>query len=435
MTAVGAGTLFVVDDGRIRRVQLPQTWLAPAGAADPAAPGPGSGAVGAEEVAVVTTLAAPVALEPRRLCYISDGGKDLPPAGALVVSSSTALYRLPLGVRGAELAPWVGQEGEGGARDGPGPEARFCNIVGLAAGGDGCVYVLDMASDRRGVDPSGAVTTIASGLDVSGGMQPSCPTGTWRLSGVLARFWACTCWTWVCHPAGHRPAPTPSRPLLPAARTLPGDLAALLERQPDGTADLEVVVGDRTFHVHRALVAARSDYFRQLLGGGFAEDDAARLSLPDTDPQAFALVLRFLYSGAVDVPAAQVRPLAELVDRLLLPELCRDAQERLLAAVGPESVVDAMLWAEARGPCFTQLLAELKAWCLEHYQEVLRLARDSMERLSAAMPSLMAELVKGYVGRPAKWPSPRCEGLRARVARAIGAGLAGRVAFADPGPG
>ncbi|KXZ47188.1 hypothetical protein GPECTOR_37g194 [Gonium pectorale] len=406
VVAVGAGTLFVVDDGRIRRVQLPRTWLALDGAADSAAPVPGVGAAGAEEVAVVTTLTAPVLQWARRLCCIADGGKALLPAGALIVSSRTALYRMPLGDPGAGLGLWAGQEGEGGARDGPGMEARFGSVMGLAAGGDGCVYVVDEDSGRtsvRRVDPSGAVTTIASGLQFDPNDAAILPNGYLAIVNddclhVLDLG--------LLPPPDIALPPTPTRPLLPAARTLPGDLAALLERQPDGTADLEVVVGDRTFHVHRALVAARSDYFRQLLGGGFAEGGAARLSLPDADLEAFALVLRFLYTGAVDVPAAQVRPLAELADRLLLPELCRDMQARLLAEVGPESVVDAMLWAEARGPCFSQLLAELKAWCLEHYEEVVRLAGNSMERLAAVLPSLMVELVKGYVGRSAKRPRP-----------------------------
>ncbi|KXZ42589.1 hypothetical protein GPECTOR_132g601 [Gonium pectorale] len=408
VTADGAGTLFVKDGGCIRRVQLPRTWLARP--AEPAAPR--SGGIrdpGAQAVAVVTTLASPAACS--RLCCISDGGKALPPDGALIVSSKTALYRMPLGNPGSELALWAGQEGGRGALDRRGLEARFHDIYALAAGGDGCVYVVDgrwgNASVRR-VDPSGAVTTIASDLELIARDAAILPNGYLAIVGdhdlrvldlglppprdiVLPP-----------NPAAAATAAAASSP----ARTLPGDLGALLDRQPDGTADLEVVVGDRAFAVHRALLAARSDYFRQLLGGGFAEGGAARLSLPDADSEAFALALRFLYTGAVDVPAAQVRPVAELADRLLLPELCRDAQERLLAEIGPESVVDAMLWAEGRGPGFSQLLAGLKAWCLEHYEEVVRLAGDSVDRLAVERPLLMAELAKGYVGRAAKRPRP-----------------------------
>ncbi|KXZ50574.1 hypothetical protein GPECTOR_16g749 [Gonium pectorale] len=195
------------------------------------------------------------------------------------------------------------------------------------------------------------------------------------------------------------PAPPPPGP---PRRTLPGDLGALLDRQPDRTADLEVVVGDTAFPVHRALLGARCDYFRQRLEGGFADGAVARLSLPDVDPEAFALLLRFLYTGAVDIPAALLRQVAELADRLLLPELCRDAQAQVLAEVGPESVVDAMLWAESRGAGFSQLLSELKAWHLEHYEEVLRQARSSLKRLATEDPELMVELMESREARVTK---------------------------------
>ncbi|KXZ47183.1 hypothetical protein GPECTOR_37g189 [Gonium pectorale] len=410
LTADGAGTLFVLKKRTgVQRVQLPRACLATTGAADSAVPRSGIGEAAAEAVTVVTTLAAPALSRAQGLCYIPSGSNNIPPSGALVVSSMTALYYMPLGVWGAGLGLWAGQEGERGVRDGAGREALFICITGLAADGNGCVYVVDSDSGRtsvRKVDPSGAVTTIAYGLKLSAGSAAILPNGCLAIAGDC-RLHVMDLGLLPPRDIALPPAaPAASLRPLPAARTLPSDLGALLERQPDGTADVEVVVGDRTFHVHRALVAARCDYFRQLLGGGFAEGGAARLTLPDTDPEAFALVLRFLYTGAVDVPAAQVRPLAELADRLLLPELCRDAQERVLAEVGPESVVDAMLWAEGRGPGFSQLLADLKAWFLQHYEEVLGAAEGSIDRLAVERPMLMAELFKGCAARSAKRPRP-----------------------------
>ncbi|KXZ43434.1 hypothetical protein GPECTOR_90g520 [Gonium pectorale] len=356
ITADGAGTLFVLDDGRVRRVQLPRTWLAATdGAAVSAALPSGTGGAEAQVRAEVTTLAASMPPAQWRLCCVSDGGKALPPAGALIVSSDTALYRMPLGDPGAGLELWAGQEGQGGggALDGRGQEACFHDIMCLAAGGDGCFYGMDELSCHitvRKVDPSGAVTTIASDLQLSPFGAAILPNGYLAL---LDDDSLCVLDLGL-PPARDIALPPAAAAPSPAARTLPGDLGALLDRQPDGTADLEVVVGDRTFAVHRALV----------------------------------------------------RPVAELADRLLLPELCRKVQAQVLAEVGPESVVDAMLWAEGRGPGFSQLLAGLKAWCLEHYEGVMGAAEDSLERLSAAMPSVMVWLAKGYMGRCAKRPRP-----------------------------
>ncbi|KXZ42889.1 hypothetical protein GPECTOR_112g259 [Gonium pectorale] len=409
LVADSAGTLFVSeDDDRVRRIQLPETWLTTAGAEEPAALRSGIGGAGAEAVAVVNTITDPWIPVPYNLCCIPHGGTVLPSA---FIGSVRELYRMPLGVPGAKAVLWAGHDryGEDGGDegvDGRGLQARFAHIGCLAAGGDGCIYAVDgdpHASIRR-VDPGGAVATVASGLPFSAaaaGPATVLPNGyfavcTTRCLHVLD-LGLQPLWDIALPPAAAasaRPEPPP--------RTLPGDLGALLDRQPDGTADLEVVVGDRTFAVHRALVAARCDYFRQRLEGGFAESGAAQLTLPDADPDAFALVLRFLYTGTVDIPAAQVQPVAELADRLLLPELCRDAQAQVLAQVGPGGVVDAMLWAEGRGPGFSQLLAELKAWCLEHCDEVMRLAEDSMRRLTAEIPSFAFELLKECMDRSAK---------------------------------
>ncbi|KXZ47320.1 hypothetical protein GPECTOR_36g44 [Gonium pectorale] len=194
----------------------------------------------------------------------------------------------------------------------------------------------------------------------------------------------------------------------PAGRTLPVDLGALLDRQPDGTADLEVVVGDTAFPVHRALLGARCDYFRQRLQGGFADGAAARLSLPDAEPEAFALLLRFLYTGHVDIPAALARAVAELADRLLLPELCLGAQARVLATPGPETLIDTLLWAESRGPGYSQLRASLAELYLEHHQEINHSWADGLRRLMAESPELMMELVLKLGGRAAQaTPRPR----------------------------
>ncbi|KXZ53975.1 hypothetical protein GPECTOR_6g894 [Gonium pectorale] len=345
-----------------------------------------------------------------------------------MLTSRTAVYRLPLGAPepggagvqdgagegaavlnaggdgAAATVPLLlaGHEDEVVAVDGHGGEARFVEMVGATMDGNGCLWVADWVDDSkatlRRVDAEGNVSTILG--DIPGPVEGL---------HILPNGYLAICKSHALHlldlgldpPRGITLAAAPSPPGSPR-RTLPGDLGALLDRQPDGTADLEVVVGDTAFPVHRALLGARCDYFRQRLESGFSDGASARLSLPDADPAAFALLLRFLYTGAVDIPAALSRPVAELADRLLLPELCRDAQAQVLAEVGPESMVDAMLWAESRGPGFSLLLSELKAWHLEHYEEVLRQARSSLKRLAVESPDLMLELHEGLGQRSAK---------------------------------
>ncbi|KAG2443543.1 hypothetical protein HXX76_001895 [Chlamydomonas incerta] len=175
----------------------------------------------------------------------------------------------------------------------------------------------------------------------------------------------------------------------PPPRSLPGDLGAVLDAQPDDSADVIIRVGERRFHAHRLILSARCDYFKQ--------------RLEDT----FSLLLRWLYTGGATVPPEQAQGVAELADRLLLPELCAAAQEVVAASVAVDSVVDRLLWAwgcsQSRdgGGGFGSLLDRLKEWYVDHQEEVRQQAGASRRRLAAA-PEPMEELMDAAldVGRP-----------------------------------
>eukprot|EP00198_Chlamydomonas_reinhardtii_P002818 XP_001692154.1 predicted protein [Chlamydomonas reinhardtii] len=187
---------------------------------------------------------------------------------------------------------------------------------------------------------------------------------------------------------------------------------SLIRKQPGGggaVADLVIRVGERRFHCHRAILSARCDYFKHRLAGDAFEDArAAELELPDADPDTFALLLRWLYTGGADILPKQARGVAELADRLLLPELCARALDVLFASVDAGSIVDSLLWAagccEAHGGggAFDQLLLRLKRWYVERAAEVRAAARDSLRALMTQQPDLMLELMEASEQRAVK---------------------------------
>ncbi|KAG2500375.1 hypothetical protein HYH03_001949 [Edaphochlamys debaryana] len=341
---------------------------------------------------------------------IFGGGFGSGPSGSLVLATHTALYRLPLGGQGggseggagagagagALAAPVLlaGREGGQGDTDGRGGAARFREIGGVVADAEGVVYVADASrasTALRRVAPDGTVTTLGT---VDGQLsRPSfLPNGCLALccrnpSSLLVLDLG-------LKPARNRPPS--SAPAGPPCRTLHADMDALLEGP---LSDLTLVVGDRRFPVHRLILIARCDYFRSQLEGGFADGAAAELSLPDADPAAFELLLRFVYTGAVDIPAALAPAVAELADRLLLPELCSDAQAVVLSDVAPDTVVDTLLWAERLGGSFPGLLSSLKAWAVDHYEEVRREAGESLRRLMVQSPDMALELTDGLLAK------------------------------------
>lgn len=65
-------------------------------------------------------------------------------------------------------------------------------------------------------------------------------------------------------------------------------------------ADVTFIVENRRFHVHRVVLAARSEYFRALLFGGMKEaKPQVEIDLKDTTSSAFDALLKYVYSGKI----------------------------------------------------------------------------------------------------------------------------------------
>ncbi|PNH03062.1 Speckle-type POZ protein-like B [Tetrabaena socialis] len=409
-----AGSLYVVEGKRIRRLQLPDVGAGRGAAQEAQAtacgePGAAAGqavataavaatdlTAAAEREVLVSTLPHQASAAVWGLAFESGGGSggssnsSRGGGGSLLFTTDTALYRLPLADPTASPSLVAGA-----AADGRGQTvgAGFSSVYGIVLDSDGCVYVPDFDGGTTSllrVAPDGAVTTIAEGLEGDLSCPSILPNGClalFDLDQAAVHLLGLGLKLPNCHTG-----PAPARPL---PRTLPADLGALLGRQPDGTADVTIVVGGRTFHAHRLLLCARSDYFQQRLGADFADGSAQQLDLPDADPEAFELVLLFLYSGEANVPLALAASVAELADRLLLPELCEQAAAVLEATVSVSTVVGLLLWADSRGPAFSELLTRLKGWYVEHHQAVMREAEEEVGLLMARSPKLLLELMRG----------------------------------------
>ncbi|PNH03909.1 ARM REPEAT PROTEIN INTERACTING WITH ABF2 [Tetrabaena socialis] len=411
----GAGSLYAADGRRVRKLQLPggrpgpataQSSVQPPAAAaggEPAAAvaaaggGPGGGPPGGEGEGkvLVSTLAFRAPDDIMGLAFDGHGS-----SGSLLFMTDTALYRLPLGDPTAAPLLLAGEDREYGAADGRGAEARFRSIFGIALDGEGSVYAADWAdddttgertTDLRRVAADGTVTTIVAGLAGSLGLPAILPNGCLVLSefrGVTLHVLGLGLKLPRCHAAAANPLP--AVPAGPPPRTLPADLHALLGRQPDGTADLAIVVGDRTFHAHRVLLSARSDYFQQRFGGNFADGSAQQLSLPDADADAFEAVLCWVYTDTADIPAALGAGLRE------------QAVAVVEASVSAVTVAGLLLWAEAHGPAFSALLSRLKAWYVDNHEAVEREAEADVKLLMVSSPDLFFELMGDSRLRPAK---------------------------------
>ena len=271
--------------------------------------------------------------------------------------------------------------------------------TGIAVDGSGNVVFADADCEGRRVclvTPAGVVRTL---VDCSG------KDGEQSLRGVavdaagevlVADSKGCV----------HRTAGaglTPPAALRAAAPTPPAsvvaDLATLLGEGAATYADVEFLVGGETIPAHKGILAARCEYFATMFGSGFAEGGGAAAPLPvaDTTPAAFRALLRFLYTGAVDLEEASVLDVASLAQRYLVADLHERCVAYCAANVTPTNALPWLVAADAHA--IAGLRATLLAYVAANLDEIKAAAPDTQATLEAR-PKLMFALFEAAASPP-----------------------------------
>ncbi|XWS09009.1 hypothetical protein CRYUN_Cryun40dG0048800 [Craigia yunnanensis] len=88
-------------------------------------------------------------------------------------------------------------------------------------------------------------------------------------------------------------------------------------------SDVTFLVEGRRFYAHRICLLASSDAFRAMFDGGYREKDARDIEIPNIRWEVFELMMRFIYTGSVDVTLDIVQDLLRAADQYLLEGLKR----------------------------------------------------------------------------------------------------------------
>ena len=95
-------------------------------------------------------------------------------------------------------------------------------------------------------------------------------------------------------------------------------------------------------------MTARSEYFRSLFRSGLKESVTNEITLDDVEPEAFEVLLKYIYSGSVPSNIDEIAPvLLPMADRFQMVTL-RDACESTIAgSLTPENVISMLLLAHS----------------------------------------------------------------------------------------
>ena len=89
--------------------------------------------------------------------------------------------------------------------------------------------------------------------------------------------------------------------------------------------DVQLVVGERVFPVHKVILAARSPVFNAMFSNAMTESKSGIVNITDVDPDVLEQFLRFMYTGELHQSAPCSNRLAAVADKYqveTLQDLC-----------------------------------------------------------------------------------------------------------------
>ncbi|URE42097.1 BTB/POZ domain [Musa troglodytarum] len=88
-------------------------------------------------------------------------------------------------------------------------------------------------------------------------------------------------------------------------------------------SDVTFLVEGKCFYAHRIALLASSDAFRAMFDGGYREKDARDVEIPNIRWEVFELMMKFIYTGSVEITNDVAQDLLRAADQYLLEGLKR----------------------------------------------------------------------------------------------------------------
>ncbi|PON80129.1 Voltage dependent potassium channel [Parasponia andersonii] len=112
-------------------------------------------------------------------------------------------------------------------------------------------------------------------------------------------------------------------------------------------SDVTFLVEGRRFYAHRICLLASSDAFRAMFDGGYREKDARDIEIPNIRWEVFELMMRFIYTGSIDITIDIAQDLLRAADQYLLEGLKRLCEYTIAQDISLENVASMYELSEA----------------------------------------------------------------------------------------
>lgn len=162
-------------------------------------------------------------------------------------------------------------------------------------------------------------------------------------------------------------------------------------------SDVTFLVEGSRFYAHRIALLASSDAFRAMFDGGYREKEAKDIEIPNISWKVFELMMRFIYTGSVEVSTDVAQDLLRAADQYLLEGLKRLCEHAIAQDLTVENVANVYDLAEAyhalslRHTCVLFILEQHKQMCSTTgypalIQRIIPEIRDYLMRILRPQP-------------------------------------------------
>ncbi|KAH0470813.1 hypothetical protein IEQ34_000536 [Dendrobium chrysotoxum] len=103
-------------------------------------------------------------------------------------------------------------------------------------------------------------------------------------------------------------------------------------------SDVTFLVEGRRFYAHRIALLASSDAFRAMFDGGYREKDTRDIEIPNIKWDVFELMMRFIYTGSVEISTDVAQDLLRAADQYLLEGLKRLCEYAIAQVVNLDNI-------------------------------------------------------------------------------------------------
>jgi speckle-type POZ protein len=125
---------------------------------------------------------------------------------------------------------------------------------------------------------------------------------------------------------------------------LSDDMGQLFERSP--FSDVTLYVGDRQFHVHKAILAARSPVFNAMFEHEMEERKQNKVEVTDVEQEVMSELLRYIYTGKAPNLNKMADELLAVADKYALERLKVMCEEALCNSLNIDNVSDVFALAD-----------------------------------------------------------------------------------------